>query len=111
MNLSRRDGIRNPDALVDAKRLIKAGADIEIVLIFLRNRACDQADCICAIQYLHGKPFSEAKNLVIHSRAWSDRYETDTQFREAAREAIRQLSAEPSADIPRIVVEAEDKQN
>jgi hypothetical protein len=106
-----RKRIRNPEALEDAKRLMQAGADTEIVLVFLRDRKCDQADCIYAVEDLYGKRFPEAKSLVIHSKAWSDRYETDTRLREAVREAVKQLSADRSPDIPDVSIEGEDEQN
>ena len=100
-----RKKIRNAEALQDAKRLVQAGADTEIVVAFLRERGCDQADCIYALEALYGTQFSEAKNLVIHSRAWSDQYEADERLRAAAREALRHLAADPSSNIPRIIVE------
>ena len=105
MKTKLRQRIRNREALEDAKRLMQAGADVEIVLVFLRQRGCDKADCIYAVEDLYGKHFSEAKSLVIHSQAWSDRYETDTRLRDAALEAIKQLAADRSSDFPSIVFE------
>jgi predicted ATPase len=105
MKIKLRQRIRNPEALEDAKRLVQAGADVEIVLVFLRQRGCDKADCIYAVENLCGKQSSEAKSLVIQSQAWSDRYETDTRLRDAALEAIRHLAADRSSDLPGIVFE------
>jgi hypothetical protein len=104
-----RHKIRNPEALADARRLMQAGADAEIILVFLRDREFDQADCIYAIENLYSRQFPEAKRLVVHSQAWSDKYESDTQLREAAREALRQLGASHSPDLPRIVFEDENE--
>ena len=109
MSISKRPRIRNPEAVEDARKLIQAGADIELVLLFFRDRGFDIADCIYAVQDLYPKQFSSAKSLVIHSRAWSDRYESDTKLREAAREALRQLAALNSPDLPRIVFEDENE--
>ncbi len=104
-----RPKIRNPQALGDAQRLVQVGADADIVLIFLRDRGFDQADCIYAVETLYGKQFSEAKSLVVHSQAWSDRYESDVELRKAARKALRQLAASNSSDLPRIVFEGENE--
>jgi|SRR6266850_1133268 len=104
-----RPKIRNPEALDDARRLVQAGADAEIVLVFLRDRELDQSDCIYAIESLYGKQFSEAKSLVVHSQAWSDRYASDTQLREAAREALRRLADSKSPDLPHIIFEDENE--
>jgi hypothetical protein len=107
--MKKRSKIRNPEALEDARRLVQAGADAEIVLVFLRDREFDQADCIYAIESLYGRQFSEAKSLVVHSQAWSDRYESDAQLREVAREALKQLEASRSPDVPRIIFKDENE--
>jgi hypothetical protein len=99
--------IRFPEVVEDARKLIQAGADPEIVLVFMRDRGLGLADCIYSVQALLGNQFATAKSLVVHSRAWSDRYETDTQIREAAREALRILAESKSGDIPKIILEDE----
>ena len=109
MTINKRPRIRNPEAVEDARKLIQAGADIELVLLFFRDRGFDIADCIFAIEDLFPKRSPEAKSLVIHSQAWARRYESNTQLREAAREALRQLAASNSPDLPRIVFEDENE--
>jgi len=104
-----RPKIRNPEVVEDARRLLQAGGDIELILVFLRDRGFDQADCIYAVESLMGRPFADAKGLVIHSQAWSDRYESDTKLREAAREALRRLANSKSPDLPRIIFEGENE--
>jgi hypothetical protein len=104
-----RQRIRNPEAVEDARKLIQAGADLELILVFLRDRGFDQADCIYAVESLTKKPFREAKNIVFLSQAWSDRYESNIQLREIAREALRQLADSKSPDLPRIVLEDESE--
>jgi hypothetical protein len=104
-----RKRIRNPEAVADAGKLIQAGADLELILLFFRDRGFDIADCIYAIQDLCAKQFADAKSLVIHSRAWSDRYESDTKLRETAREALRQLADSNSPHLPRIIFEDDDE--
>jgi hypothetical protein len=109
--VNKRPRIRNPGAVEDARKLSEAGADIELVLLFFRDRRFDIADCIYAVQDLFSKQFSEAKGLVIHSQAWAHRYESDTQLREAAREALRQLAAANSPDLLRIVFQEESAED
>jgi len=106
--MSVRPKIRNPEVVEDARKLMQAGGDIELILVFLRDRGFDQADCIYAVENLLGAQFSDAKRLVIHSQAWSDRYESDTRLREAAHEALRELAASKFPDLPRIVFEDEN---
>jgi ribosomal protein L7/L12 len=93
----------------DARRLLSAGADQELVLVFLRERGLDKIDSINSARRLLGKTTAEAKTLVDRSQAWSDRYESDVQLREAAREALRQLADSKSPDLPRIIFEDEDE--
>ncbi len=102
--MSVRAKIRNPEAVEDARRLSQAGADVELVLLFLRDRGLDQPDCIYALEALLGLQFSEAKNTVVHSKAWSDQYKSDTQIRDATREALRQLAESKSRDLPDIIL-------
>src|SRR5260370_21700213 len=95
-----RPKIRNPQALGDAQRLVQVGADADIVLIFLRDRGFYHTDCIYAVETLYGKQFSDAKSLVVHSQACTDRYESDVELRNAARRAVRQVAASNSSDLP-----------
>ena len=103
-----RPRIRYPEVVEDARKLMQAGADAELILVFLRDRGLDMADCIYSVQDLFRNQFSEAKNLVVLSQAWSDRYESDTQLRESAREALRRLAASNAPDLPRISFEEDD---
>ena len=102
MTINKRLRIRNPEAVEDSRKLIQAGADIELVLLFFRDRGFDIADCIYAVQDLYPKQVSSAKSLVIHSQAWSDKYESDSKLREAAHEALRRLADSKLSDLPNI---------
>jgi Barstar (barnase inhibitor) len=82
------DGIEN---FGDAKQLVQGGADLELVLSFLRERGVGRIDSIYAMASLMEKPVVKAKDFVDRSQTWSDRYETDMRFRNAAREALRDL--------------------
>lgn len=97
----------DPATLEDGRKLLKAGADRELLLVFFRDRGFDKIDSIRAIQSLLGARFADAKNLVDLSEAWSDRYESDSELKEVARKALRQLAA--NHDLPRITLEDSDK--
>jgi hypothetical protein len=75
----------------DAQRLLQGGADPELVLSFLRERGVDKLDSTYAMASLLAKSVSEAKALVDDSQTWSDQYDEDEKFRNAAREALRDL--------------------
>jgi hypothetical protein len=64
------------------------------VLAFLRERGMSLRDSIYAIAALTGEPVSSSKMLVENSQTWSNRYDSDTAFRKAAREALRDLGWE-----------------
>jgi ribosomal protein L7/L12 len=97
----------DPETLEDGKKLLQAGADQELLLVFFRDRGFDKIDSIRAIQSLLGVRFADAKNFVDLSQAWSDRYESDAELKEIARKALRELAA--SLDLPRITLEKDDK--
>lgn len=103
-----RPRIRYPEVVEDARKLIQSGADTETILVLMRERGLDMADCIYSIQALLGNKFSEAKSLVILSQAWSDQYNTDTQLRESACGALRILAESQPPDLPKITLEDED---
>ena len=88
----------SPEVLSDARKLISAGADTELILVFLRDRGLDKIDSNFALRELFGATTSEAKNLIDLSEAWSDRFYSDMQLRETARQALRQLAAENDPD-------------
>jgi ribosomal protein L7/L12 len=97
----------DPETLEDGKKLLQAGTDRELLLVFFRDRGFDKIDSIRAIQRLLGVKFADAKNFVDLSQAWSDRYESDAELKEVAREALRQLAE--GLDLPRITFEKNDK--
>src|ERR1700684_3905836 len=97
----------DPATLEDGEKLLQAGADRELLLVFFRDRGLDKIDSIRAAQSLLGVRFADAKNLVDLSQAWSDRYESDAELKEVARKALRQLAA--SVDLPRITLEEDEK--
>ena len=94
------NGVKQPDPgiIVDAHKLAAAGADRVTVLVFLRDKGFNKIDSIKTIRPLYGLSMPEAKDLVDHSAAWSDRFYSDMQLREAALRALRDIAAESAKD-------------
>src|SRR5579864_1665788 len=92
----------NPEVVADAGRLAAVGADRETILVFLRDRGFNKIDSIKTIRGLYGLSMPEAKDLIDHSAAWSDRFEHDMEFRETAIRALRDLAASKDPSLPRI---------
>lgn len=95
---------KTPDqeVITDAHRLAAAGADCETILIFLRERKFDKIDSIKTFRLLYNLSMSEAKDLIDHSAAWSDRFQHDMEFRRAAIRALRDLAASKDPGLPKI---------
>ena len=105
-----------PDQAViaDAHRLAAAGADCETILVFLRERKFDKIDSIKTIRLLYNLSMSEAKDLIDHSAAWSDRFHSDMKLRETAMRVLRDLAVESDSDpnAPKITFrDREDRDN
>lgn len=88
--------------LEDARKLMKAGADVELVLLFFRDRGLDQCDSIIAIRALTAMSHNEAKKLVCLSKAWADRFDSVQQLHDQAVKAIRELAASDEQGLLRI---------
>jgi ribosomal protein L7/L12 len=63
--------------IVAARRLAAAGADCETILVFLRDRGFDKIDSIKTMRMLYSLSMPEAKDMIDHSVAWSDRLHSD----------------------------------
>ena len=90
------------EVIADAHRLAAAGASCETILVFLRERKFDKIDSIKTTRLLYNLSISEAKDLIDHSPAWSDRFDRDMQFRETAMRALRDLATSKDPSLPRI---------
>jgi len=88
--------------LGDARKLMVAGADVELILLFLRDKGFDQIDSIIAIRVLTGTSHPEAKKLVHFSKAWADRFDAVQDLHQKALEASRELAASNDKELPRI---------
>jgi hypothetical protein len=95
------------ETLQDARKLLQAGADVELILVFLRDRGFHKIESNYALRELLGMEPPDAKNLIDLSKAWSDNFYSDLRLREAAREALRQLATSKPPDLPHIVLEDE----
>lgn len=93
---------QNPQIVADASRLVAAGADRETILVFLRDRGFDKIDSIKTVRGLFPLTMPEAKDMIDHSAAWSDRFEYDMEFRETIMRALRDLAASNDPSLPKI---------
>ena len=101
----------NPEVVADASRLAAVGADRETILVFLRDRGFNKIDSIKTIRGLYGLSMPEAKDLIDHSAAWSDRFDHDMEFRETAIRALRDLAASKDPGLPKIIFDEGDDED
>lgn len=78
----------------DAQKLLKSGADHEIVLGFLRERGFNKLDSIKALISATGMSLADAKNVIHHSRAWQDSFARDEEFHAFLLKAVQALGLE-----------------
>lgn len=95
----------------DACRLAAGGASVEMILMFLRERGFDKIDSIKAIRTMRGISTADAKNTVDGSETWSDRFNRDMEFREAAREALRDIAASQDSSLPKITIDGQSNKS
>ena len=84
-------GLNEIGSFTEAKRLLEAGAEPELILTLLRERGVGRIDSVYALAGLMKRPVPEARDLVNASQTWSHRYDTDARFRAVARDALRHL--------------------
>ena len=97
----------DPEVVADARRLATVGADRETILVFLRDRKFNKIDSIKVMRALYGLSMPEAKDLVDHSAAWSDRFYSDMQLRETASKALRYIASLKDPNLPKIIIEGD----
>ncbi len=98
----------DPNVVEDAHRLASAGADRETLLVFLRDRKFNKIESIKVMIALYGLSMQEGKDLVDHSAAWSDRFDSDMQLRETALKALRDIAASRDPTLPKIIIDEHD---
>ena len=102
----------NRAILEDARMLMKAGADVELILLFLRDRGLDQIDSINSIQALMEMSNAEAKKLICTSKTWTDRFQSVQDLHDKARKALLDLAASGDKDLPKIeIAEFDDEES
>jgi uncharacterized protein YfcZ (UPF0381/DUF406 family) len=103
--------MKGHEVFEDARKLAAAGAGHAMILVFLRDRGFDKIDSIKTIRALYGISMIEAKDLIDNSDAWSDRFYTDTQLRETAIRALRDLAVANSKDPTALKITFKDPDN
>jgi len=91
----------------DGRRLAGGGASLEMILMFFRERGFDKIDSINAVRAMFRKSMGEAKEIVDHSDAWSDRFRSDREFRNTAWKALRDIAASQDPNLPKIIIEGD----
>jgi hypothetical protein len=94
VNIFQTPVLENAVAYRDAERLIDAGADTEMVLSFLREQSVDERDSAYMISGLLGMTIPESKALIYGSQTWPELRDRDEQFRQIARDALRDFGWE-----------------
>jgi ribosomal protein L7/L12 len=95
--------------LEDARVLIEAGADREMILLFFRDNGMNKIDSIKSVRLLYKMSMAEAKELVHRSNTWADCFHRDEELHETARRALQDLAASNDPNLPKIVlIEPED---
>jgi RNAse (barnase) inhibitor barstar len=85
-------GIGEAETFRDAQKLLRSGADLELILLFFRDRGYGQLDSTYALAALLDETIPQAKTLVEQSQTWrSQLREDDLRRREQARRALRDL--------------------
>lgn len=95
------------DIIRQVTNLHQAGADLELILLFMRKKGLYQIDSIRVLQRVMGLSVPEAKDAVDGSRTWSDQYENVQRVRLAAMQAVIELSKENDDTLPRIIIETD----
>jgi ribosomal protein L7/L12 len=78
----------DPAVLSKTEKLKAAGAEVDEIILFLKNNSVNKIDSIKAVHNLYAKSLSEAKVLVDYSYAWSDRFHADVVLKSKAIEEL-----------------------
>jgi|SRR5580658_1002308 ribosomal protein L7/L12 len=97
----------DPNVVADAHRLASAGADVEMILFFLREKKFNKIDCIKVLRAEYAMSMAEAKEAVDQSVHWSDHFYSDVKLRETAWKALRDIAASQDPSLPKIIIEGD----
>jgi hypothetical protein len=84
------DRTRYARILEEARRNLDSGADVETILLELKEKGFWQIDCIRALFELGVCSSSDAKRVVHFSEAWKDSRAGNARIQAVAEEAIRE---------------------
>ena len=85
-------------------KLHKGGADLELLIFFMREKGFHQIDTIIALRRVLDISLNDAKCMVDESAAWSDQYEKTQAVRQAALKALMELNKENDSGLPSISI-------
>ena len=88
----------------DVAKLHRYGADLELLLGFMREKGFYQIDSIIALRRVTGISLNDAKDLLDGSRTWSDQYQKVQTLHQSALEALQQLIRENDPSLPSITI-------
>ena len=84
----------------DVINLAKAGADVESLLHFMRERGFNEADSLHPLMRAACLDLGSARDLIIESRTWADHREANIKLQEDFMEALLQASKDdPNVEI------------
>jgi ribosomal protein L7/L12 len=91
----------------EAAKLHRYGANLELLLVFMRKKGFDQIDSIIALRRVMGFSLDDAKSLVNRSKTWSDQCEKVQALHQTALEALLELIRENDPSLPSIKIDME----
>lgn len=97
------------ETVADVEKLYQAGADIEMLVFFMRERGLNQFDSLKALLKITPLSMKEAKSAIDESKTWSEYYSSNVDLRDSAWQALLKLSEEKSIDLPRISIKVISK--
>lgn len=80
---------RYPELVALAQKMLNNGCDIELILEALRRKSPSIIQSMKVMRDILDMPMDEAKNLVHHSRTWSDMCNDYSKLHEQAEAALR----------------------
>ena len=86
-----------PELVALARIMLAEGADIETILDAMRERSPSIIQSMKVVRDILGVSMEDAKQLVHHSRAWSDMRDEHSELHERAEAALRR-QPQPNAD-------------
>jgi len=87
-------GISEREAILsEVKKLLRSGADYELVLRLMRDRGFNKIASIKTMVVATGMPLGDAKALVHNSSTWQDVYTRDEKLHQQLDKIAEELQA------------------